>query len=116
MFRHRILFQNQNNSYGAISDERLKTCLTPIVDVLPAINGLNTYEYQFNDLVEPKTLVGQKRYGLLAQEVEEVFPLVINNNLEFDGVKYKTIEYRELVPILLQAIKELEARISVLEQ
>lgn len=100
---------------ASISDRRLKTNLLPINNALDGIVALNAYEYEFNDNVEPLSLVGQKKYGLIAQDVESIFPLVVSNNLKFGDETYKTIEYRELVPILIEAIKELNERIIQLE-
>ena len=49
-----------------------------------------------------------KRYGLIAQEVEELYPeLVITNST--DGMK--TMNYMELIPLLLEQIKELKKSI-----
>ena len=95
---------------ASVAGENLKTNLVEIPNALEGIVALNAYEYEFNDKVQPESLVGQKRYGLITQEVEEVFPLVVNENVEFDGVKYKTVEYRELVPILVGVIKELNQK------
>jgi len=100
---------------ASVSDRRLKTIIQPIQNPLEGIIALNGYEYEFNEKMQPKAMVGKKRYGLLAQEVEERFPLVVNNNLQFDDGLYKTVEYRELVPVLVEAIKELEGRIKILE-
>ena len=97
---------------GSISDERLKDNLVPLTNVLDSIENLHVYEYEFNDKVEPESLIGVKKYGLLAQEVESEFPLVINDNLIFNGITYKTIDYKELVPILFRAIQELKDEIN----
>ena len=101
---------------ASISDEKLKTIIQPIGNALDGIVALNGYEYEFNDKVQPESMIGQKRYGLIAQEVEIKFPLVVNNNVKFDDVTYKTVEYRELVPVLVEAIKELNEKNKNLEE
>jgi hypothetical protein len=47
----------------------------------------------------------KKRYGLIAQEVEELYPELVNTN-ETDGMK--SMNYIELIPLLLEQIKELK--------
>ena len=55
--------------------------------------------------------VTKRHYGLSAEELEEVFPDLVYDNE--DGTK--SINYVEMVPILVQAINELNAKIEVLE-
>lgn len=101
---------------ASISDERLKKNLQPLTGVLEKIVNLNTVEFEYNDKNQPE-LVDRKDYGLIAQEVEQVYPHVVNDNLSIDGdeTKYKTLEYRKLVPILFAAIKELKLEIDNLK-
>ena len=54
----------------------------------------------------------KKHIGLIAEEVETVVPEVV----VYDKGQIMGINYMELVPILVNAIKELEARIKVLEK
>ena len=49
--------------------------------------------------------------GLIAQEVEQVLPEVVHTG--HDG--YKSVAYADIVGILVEAIKELEARVAELE-
>lgn len=96
--------QNQNNSYGALSDERLKENVTDAAPKLAQVNALRVVNFN---------LIGDdlKQIGLLAQEVEKVFPAIVTE--DSDG--YKGIKYSVLVPILLKAIQELTARVEELE-
>ena len=48
---------------------------------------------------------------MLAQQVEKVLPEVVSE----DGKGYLNVDYGGIVPLLLEAIKELEARITYLE-
>ena len=57
---------------------------------------------------------------MIAQEVEEVFPGLVEEIKQPDvedeeGGTYKSIKYSVLVPILIKAIQELEARVKELE-
>lgn len=55
--------------------------------------------------------VSRKHYGLSADQLEEVFPDLVYENE--DGTK--SINYVEMVPILVQAINELSAKVTALE-
>ena len=49
--------------------------------------------------------------GVIAQEVEEVFPELVH--MSPDG--YKTVNYLGLIAPLIEALKELDARVDALE-
>jgi len=51
----------------------------------------------------------KKRYGLIAQEVEELYPELVNTN-ETDGMK--SLNYIELIPLLLEQIKDLKKSVE----
>jgi len=91
--------QNTNNSYGAISDVSLKE---NIVDATPKLNDLmNVKIRQFNlKNDENKT----KQIGVIAQELEEVFPSMIETDI--DGIK--GVKYSVFVPMLIKALQELK--------
>lgn len=59
----------------------------------------------------PKEVFNRKHYGLSAEQLEEVFPDLVYE--QEDGTK--SINYVEMVPILVQAINELNAKIETLE-
>ena len=71
------------------------------------IDGIKKYTCNTNE---------KRDFGLIAQEVEAVLPTVIHENkITVEGTDYKSIDYEKLVPHLIAAIQELEARIKVLE-
>lgn len=99
------------------SDARAKTNIQPLKGLMPKLMQLKTYSYKFvEDNVKssdnPFVKGGNaNEYGLLAQEVEEVFPeLVITDP---DGKKL--INYTELIPMMLNAMQEMNAKIASLE-
>lgn len=91
------------------SDERLKKNIENInedsIDKLFTINPI-TYSYK-NDHSN------KKHYGILAQDVEKVFPELIENN-NISG--YKTVNYQELIPIMLSKMKKMQDEIDELKQ
>jgi len=91
---------NANNSYGAISDVSLKE---NIVDATPKLSDLMQVKIRNYNLKsdEDKT----KQIGVVAQELETVFPAMIETNK--DGIK--GVKYSVFVPMLVKAIQELKA-------
>ena len=81
-----------------LSDERLKKEITPIGNTLSKINQLNGYNYY----LKSDSLNKELKTGVIAQEVEKVFPNLVLDRP--DG--YFAVEYQGLIPILLEAIKE----------
>jgi methionine synthase II (cobalamin-independent) len=93
--------------YGSTSDERLKTNIQTIENALDKTLLLRGVEY--NDFrIEPE----RKKIGLIAQEVELIVPEVVRTNKD-DGLK--SIEYQNLVGLLVEAIKQLNNKVITLE-
>lgn len=97
--------ENTNNSYGAISDERLKE---NIANASPKLEKLKQVQVKTFNLVDHDL----KQIGVIAQELEDVFPSLVKDN--DDG--YKTVKYSVFVPILIKAIQELEQQVADLTQ
>jgi hypothetical protein len=100
--------RNFNNSYGQISDINLKENITPATNKLEEVKQLEVKNFNFigNDL---------KQIGLIAQDVEQIFPGLVENIETPQGDAVKSVKYSVLVPILIKAIQELEARVATLE-
>lgn len=107
---------NQNNtgvyitdggtSWTANSDETLKTNLTPIENALDKVNTLRavTGRYKTDD-------ESVSRSFLIAQDVQAVLPEAVNVRL--DGTL--GLQYTDVIPLLVAAIKEQNAKIAALE-
>jgi len=54
----------------------------------------------------------RKQIGLIAQEVEKVIPEVVSTD-KADG--YKSVEYSNMVAVLVEAVKELKVQNEVLQ-
>ena len=91
----------------AFSDRRLKQNVISIDNSLEKIEKLRGVSYEL------KSNVGTPRLGLIAQEVKEVVPEVVSQDEETDMYK---VSYQSLVPLLIEAIKELSGRIKKLEE
>ena len=53
----------------------------------------------------------KQKIGLLAQDIEKVFPELVS---ESHGVK--SVNYQGLVPVLINALKEQQSEIEILKQ
>ena len=101
----------------AYSDIRLKEEIAPLNGCLDKLLGLNGVSFRWKDLPDVVGHPGKKDFGIIAQEVEKVFPEVIHESAHEspDGDKYKTVAYDKLVPVLIEAVKELSVRLTCLE-
>jgi hypothetical protein len=113
---------SQNNIIAYYSDERLKTNLGPIENPLDKVHQLNGFYYIENDLARSFGYMDEKvQVGLSAQQVQAVLPQVVTlapfdmdideDTREIKGSKtgenYLTVDYEKIVPLLVEAIKEL---------
>ena len=93
------------------SDERLKENITPIENAIDKINEIGGYSYDWKEGFE--TIHSHKGHdlGVIAQEVQSVLPEVVNEREN----GYLAVDYIKLVPVLIEAIKELSAKVKELE-
>ena len=91
------------------SDERLKDNITPIDDPLAKVVSISGNTFDWND----KSKKRGNDTGLIAQEVEalELPGLVVTRD---NG--YLAVDYHKVVPLLVEAIKELSGKVDALEQ
>ena len=113
-------------AYGAIasysdiiayytSDKKFKDDIKPISNALEKVLSISGNTFTWNDKAPKPILdiVGKKDIGVIAQEIEALgLPGVINT--KDDGTK--GVRYEKLAPLLIEAIKELEARVTLLEK
>ena len=95
-----------------ISDIRLKKDIAPIGDAVTKVQQLNgcTFTYLKDD---------RKSAGLIAQDVEKVLPsAVIEDEAVFhgeEGETYKTVQYDQVIGLLVEAVKELKSETEELK-
>lgn len=98
---------------SAISDERLKENIKDIDTGLDAIMALKPRRFDWKD---GKGQNKKNAAGFIAQEFEAVFPECVGTSEPGeDGIAYKDINHESLVPTLVKAIQELNAKITALE-
>ena len=106
------------------SDRRLKSNIVPIQSALSRLSLLQGTHYTITsksrnsqgEVVESQ----REQFGVIAQDVEPVFPEMVKEKALFinagDETLYKTVDYIQLVPVMIEAIKELSAEIEVLKK
>jgi len=103
---------NTNGSYGAISDIKLKE---NIVDVSPKLDKLLNVRVRNYNLKNDENKT--KLMGVVAQELEDVFPSLIEETNDRDeegsdlGTTTKSVKYSVFVPILIKSLQEMNANL-----
>ena len=108
------------------SDRKLKNNIEPLTSAIDIITRLNPATYIYNtDEYKYMNLPKGKRYGLIADEIEQVLPNLVAKALQpaeydrhdkknpkklADAVEFNAVNYTELIPILIGAIKEQEKK------
>jgi len=113
---------NVNNSYGTLSDIKIKENITDATPKLADVMRLQVRNFNL------KSDPDHKQIGFVAQELEQVFPSMVDESPDRDeegndlGTTTKSIKTSVLVPILVKAIQEQQSiiqsltdRISALE-
>ena len=94
------------------SDERYKKNINTLPSTLQNLQQLRGVSYDWRqDEFPDKNFSDDKQIGVIAQELESVYPELVQTNA--DG--YKSVSYSKLTPILLEAIKEQQQTIQSLE-
>ncbi len=97
----------------ATSDKNLKENLVTIPNALDKVGIITGYTYKWKTAGTDHSAVdGEEDTGVIAQDVEVLGLPGITTTRE-DGTK--AISYKRLTPLLIQAIKELDARLKILE-
>lgn len=100
----------------AYSDPRLKEEFQPIQNALSIVTQLDGGSFKWKQgYKHTEVKAGKKDYGILADQVETVLPEIVTESIEIDGEKYKTVAYEKLIPVLIEAIKELKAEVDALK-
>ena len=116
-----------NDITAFYSDLRLKENISPIANALNKVCSLRGVTYNANDVAASFGYTREEQVGVIAQEVEKVLPQVVKaapfdidvdddgNEYSRSGENYKTVKYEKIVPLLIEAIKELSEKVRRLE-
>jgi hypothetical protein len=85
-------------SFNSLSDISLKTNITKVESALEKICQLDGFKFDWKNS-------NKSTYGVIAQEVEKLFPELISENNDL-----KSVNYSGLIAILIECVKELNSR------
>jgi hypothetical protein len=107
------------------SDKRLKENYQPLSNALSKVQTLTGLTFDWKDNVQDLGFDPRCKHevGVLAQDVEAVLPEAVKlapfdddgKGNSISGEHYLTVKYEKLVPLLIEAIKELKAEIDELK-
>ena len=106
---------NRTGTYNTLSDVKLKE---NIIDATPKLDKLMDVKVRNYNLIGDEL----KQIGFVAQELETVFPSLIDDvpdldeNKEPTGEVTKGVKLTVMIPILVKAIQELNAKVTALEE
>ena len=93
--------------YSTGSDLRMKSNLVRFTGTLDKLKQIVGYKF---DITVPTTGATIPSAGVIAQDVEKVYPELVE---EVEG--YKHLQYNALIGVLVEAVKELTTRVETLE-
>jgi hypothetical protein len=114
-----ILHGSEVRSDGEVtayySDARLKDFEGVIPEALDKVNSISGYYFKENSLAKSLGYKNPNRQvGVSAQEIQEVLPECVAE-AAIDP-EYLTVRYEKLVPLLIEAIKELSSEVDELKK
>jgi hypothetical protein len=87
-----------------LSDRRYKTNISPISESNALVQSLRGVRFTWKDS-------GKADVGFIAQEVFQTLPEAVSGDEE----KGFHMSYEKIIPVLLEAIKDLQTRVEILE-
>ena len=90
------------------SDQRLKEAIRPLAGALAAVLALRGVRYRYRSGLPGRPLPQGEQVGVVAQEVEKIYPELVTTDAE----GYRAVNYAQLAPVLIEAIKELKGQLE----
>jgi len=85
------------------SDIRLKENITPIESALEKVSNIRGVSFDWKRAaIKESNFPEGRHYGVIAQEIEKVLPEVVSTGTD----DTKSVAYTEIIPVLIEAIKE----------
>ena len=97
-----------NADVVAYSDARMKTNVVKIEFALDKVSKISGYTYDMQGI----EFGGQRQAGVLAQELKEVLPEAVIT----DDNGYYAVRYTNIIPLLIEALKEEKSKRESLEE
>ena len=107
-----VFMNSDSNVLTSTSDKNLKTNISNLENNSDNIMKLRPVEFNWNYEADNK----KKHVGFIAQEVEEIFPELVEENVYPNGEVYKGVNTNKLIPYMIDEIKLLEEKLEKLEK
>ena len=91
------------------SDKRYKENIKPIESPIEKVKAISGVTFEWNEKSHKET--GKKDIGVIAQEVEEVLPEIVQTR----DNGYKAVDYQKLTAVLIEAVKDQQKQIDELK-
>jgi hypothetical protein len=115
-----------NDIVSFSSDRRLKIHVTQLSNSLEKVKSLTGFTYNWNTLAHTMAGfdTGSRYIGVYAQDVQAILPEAVKlapfdndgTDTSISGENYLTVQYEKMVPLLIEAIKELSHEVDRLKQ
>jgi len=101
-------------AWNNLSDKRFKKDVLPINSALQKVMALQGITFNWDKSVNSEINFDDKNhFGFLAQDIEKILPQVVNT--ADDEMQTKSVAYSDVVPVLVEAIKEQQKQIETLK-
>lgn len=91
------------SAYATSSDIRFKTNIRPLESAMDILKNLQGVSYEFNQTAFPeRKFETGRQIGFIAQQIEPYVPEVVRTDL----LGYKSVQYSQLMPMVVEALKE----------
>jgi hypothetical protein len=94
--------------FNATSDATLKTEINPLNNSLATLNKVEGYSYKW--LKDEGT--GKEMWGVLAQQLETIGL----GHMVTNGGEHKAVNYLQLIPLIIESVKELNKKLDLLNK
>jgi len=116
-FQSNVIRINGNLEYTGtlshVSDANLKTNIVELENTIEKLKNIRGITFDWKPGVKEELITSpESQIGVIAQEVESVFPEIVSKN----DKGYKMVDYSKFSPILIEAIKEQEQKIELQQQ
>lgn len=104
-------------NFYTLSDSRFKGNITPLSNTLSGLEQLTGVSFRLNVSAPSDSAQNRKinvkgdnrtRFGFLAQEVKEVYPELVR----IDSLGYMYVDYMGMVPLIVNALNEIQAKVD----
>ena len=104
-----IVAEGDITAFGSASERHLKENIEVIPSALDKVSALSGYTFNYIGSDE-------RLSGVIVDEIEPVLPEVVYSVKHADEQVTKAVRYGNIVPLLIEAIKELQAQVEELKE